>query len=246
MENHAMMRKRVLVTGGSRGIGRALVEALSADGSWDITLTYRVKKDEAQSVVNAARSCDVPCEAVCIDLLDAPAMRATITGVIESSGGFDAVVHNAALTADSNFYFMDDAQWNDVLSASLNSFYVLNKLCLPKMIEHRWGRIITLASVAGEAGNRGQVNYSAAKGALISATKALGREVGGKNVLCNVVSPGIIETDMTRDIPDMRKLIPQGRYGKPEEVAGVVAFLLSSSASYINGEVIRVNGGFYT
>ena len=205
-----------LITGGSRGIGKATVERAAASGAFDIVFTYRTEAEEAACLVEACRARDVRASALRVELLDADATKATVAAEIEENGGFDAVVHNAALTADTNFYFMDDSQWHDVLNASLNSFYILNKLALGHMIQHRWGRIVTLASVAGEMGNRGQVNYSAAKGALISATKALAREVvRARGVLCNVVSPGIIETDMTKDMPDMRKVIPQGRYGKP-------------------------------
>jgi 3-oxoacyl-[acyl-carrier protein] reductase len=144
---------------------------------------------------------------------------------------------------------MDEGQWSRVLDTSLNSLFYVNKLVLPGMVANRWGRIIALASISGEAGNRGQANYAAAKGALIATCKSLAKEVAGKGVLVNVVSPGLIETDMTKDLPikdELKRLIPVGRFGQPDEVAKVVRFLASDDASYINGAVIRVNGGLYT
>ncbi len=163
-------------------------------------------------------------------------------------GGFDIVVHNAGIADDAAFYFMTPDQWHSVLNVSLNSFFFINKACLAHMIEKKWGRIITITSISGEAGNRGQVNYSAAKGAMISATKALAKEVGRKGVLVNSVSPGLIETEMTKDLPpiDFKQMIPVGRLGRPEEVASVVKFLASEEASYINGTVVQVNGGLYS
>ncbi len=163
-------------------------------------------------------------------------------------GAFDIVIHNAGFASDAPFFFMDHDQWQSPISAALNSFFYINKACLPHMVESGWGRIVTMVSVSGEAGNRGQCNYAAAKGALIAATKSLAKEVARKGILVNAVSPGLIRTEMTENFPikDLRSLIPQGRLGEPEEVARVVAFLTSDAASYVNGTVMQVNGGLYT
>ncbi len=183
-----------------------------------------------------------------LDLSDPEAIELTIAQEIAGCGGFDGIVHNAAINDDAPFFFMDSDQWRRVIDVSLNSFFVLNKAVLPHMVTQRWGRIITLSSIAGEAGNRGQTNYAAAKGAITAATKSLAREVAAKGVLCNIVSPGIIKTSMTESLPEaeLKKMIPMGRYGQPEEVASVIGFLLSEAAAYVNGAVIRVNGGLYT
>lgn len=239
-------KKRALVTGGSRGIGMATVKLLAP--THDVVFTYRSRETEAFELVEELRGQGLVVSALHVDLLESADMRATVEREIQAHGNFDIVIHNAAMTQDSAFFFMAEKEWSDVIQVSLNSFFVLNKLALPRMIEQRWGRIITLVSVAGEAGNRGQANYAAAKGALLGATKSLAREVAAKGVLVNAVSPGIIETDMTKALPvdELKKMIPQGRLGKPEEVASVIAFLASDAASYVNGAVIRVNGGFYT
>lgn len=240
--------KRAFVTGGNRGIGKAIVQNLAIRHNMEIVFTYRSRESDAIKVVDELRFAGAKASTFQMDLLDPVTMKNKIDSEIAKNGPFDVVVHNAAIVADSAFYFMEEKMWNDVIQGSLNSFYIINKACLANMIEKRWGRIITISSVAGEAGNRGQTNYSAAKGAIISASKALGREVAGKGVLVNSVSPGLIETEMTKDVPhgEVMKLIPQGRFGKPEEVANVVGFLASEDSSYINGSVIKVNGGFYT
>ena len=218
--------------------------ALAKTGLYQVWFTWNQNEKGACKVrAEASEFCNV--NAYQLDLNSEGIEK--IETLVESVGGFDVVVHNAGFCNDVPFFLMEKNQWDSVISAGLNSFYYINKAVLPMMIEKRWGRIITLASISGESGNRGQTNYAAVKGALIAATKSLAKEMGKKNILCNVVSPGIIETDMTEHLKvDLRSAIPQGRYGKPEEVASVIAFLASDQASYINGETIRINGGLYT
>jgi 3-oxoacyl-[acyl-carrier protein] reductase len=182
-----------------------------------------------------------------MDLSSAASTQAAMESALSLAGKFDSLVLNAGITADSPLFFMEEKQWNDVLSVSLNGFFYLCKAVLPGMIQSRNGRIVTLASVSGETGQRGQCNYAAAKGALIAASKSLAKEVGRKGVLVNVVSPGFIETDMTADMDfsSFQSLVPLARPGKPSEVASVVYFLCSDAAAYITGTVIQVNGGLY-
>lgn len=239
---------RVLITGGTRGIGRATVELMAATADTEVVFSYCQQESAAAELVDLLAARGAKVSMMHLDLRHGEDCQKKVEGEIESRGGFSAVVHNAAMTSDTPFYFMTPEQWQDVINTSLNSFYYINRACLPHMVRQRKGRIVTLASVSGEAGNRGQANYAAAKGALIAATKSLAREMGGRGILSNVVSPGIIETDMTKELPKEKllEMIPVGRFGCPEEVGRVIKFLLSDDASYINGEVIRVNGGFYT
>jgi len=239
--------RHVFVTGGSRGIGAAIVRDLMARGSYQVTFTYQSRLDLAEALMDELGRPD-HLRAVAMDLRNKDSIRAALAKALGDGPGFDIVVHNAAYTADAPFFFLEEQDWESVIATSLNSFFHINKACLPHMIEKRWGRIIVMASVSGEAGQRGQTNYAAAKGALIAASKSLAREVARKGVLVNAVSPGLIETDMTHSIPvaEVLPMIPVGRFGKPEEVAKVVAFLASDDASYINGTVLQVNGGLYT
>jgi 3-oxoacyl-[acyl-carrier protein] reductase len=240
------MTKKVLITGGTRGIGRALVDLFAHQEQTNIVFTYNKSEELAHKISSSYPEGKV--RGVFMDLLQPESIQAAMAQALKEVGGFDIVIHNAGFCADTPFYFMEDAQWQNVISASLNGFYHINKLTLPFMIGNRSGKVIVIASVSGETGNRGQVNYSAAKGALIAAAKALSKEVARSGVLVNVVSPGLIQTEMIEQVPleHVVPLIPLGRVGKPEEVASVVGFLASDAASYMSGAVIRVNGGLYT
>lgn len=238
-----MRKKKVFITGGSRGIGAAMVRAFSP--THQVTFTYRTEEAKAFDLIKELGS-PPGLGAVQMDLLDPEGMKAILAHL--EGEGYDIVIHNAAATSDQVFYFMEEDQWQNIIQASLNSFFYINKAFLPNMIANRWGRIITMASVSGESGQRGQSNYAAAKGALIAASKSLAKEVARKGVLVNVISPGLIETDMsgTAPVADILPLIPIGRIGQADEVAKAALFLASDDASYICGSILQVNGGLYT
>jgi len=236
--------KRALVTGGSGGIGAAICRRLAVDGHHVIVHANR-SLDKAEAVVAAIREAGGSAEAVAFNVTDRAATAAALEKLL-AAGAIQILVNNAGIHADAVFPGMSGEQWDSVIAVSLNGFYnVTQPLSMP-MIRTRWGRIITISSVAGLTGNRGQVNYSAAKGALHAASKSLALELASRGITVNAVAPGIIATDMidgTFDADSIKQLVPMKRAGKPEEVADLVAFLASDSAAYISGQVISINGG---
>jgi len=236
--------KRALVTGGSGGIGAAICRRLAADGHHVIVHANR-SLDKAEAVVAAIREAGGSAEGVAFDVTDRTATAAALEKLL-AAGAIQILVNNAGIHADAVFPGMSGEQWDAVINVSLNGFYnVTQPLSMP-MIRTRWGRIITISSVAGLTGNRGQVNYSAAKGALHAASKSLALELASRGITVNAVAPGIIATDMidgTFDADSIKQLVPMKRAGKPEEVADLVTFLASDSAAYISGQVISINGG---
>lgn len=236
--------RNVLITGGSRGIGAATVRHFRDKGAYNVTFTYCHNKALAESICSESQlGQQVHCFQLDINNIN----RSELEKQIERQGGFDIIIHNAAYTDDAPFFFLTEDQWSKPITASLDSFYTINQLALKKMIRQKWGRIIVLSSVSGEMGNRGQSNYAAAKGALTAATKSLAIELGRKNILCNIVSPGLVDTEMTKDVPEeINKSIPLGRFGRADEIASAIGFLASDEASYINGTILQVNGGLRT
>lgn len=236
--------KRALVTGGSGGIGAAICKRLAADGHHLIVHANR-SLDKAKAVVAEIVAAGGSAEALAFDVTDRAASAIALEVLLEG-GPIQILVNNAGIHADAVFPGMSGEQWDSVLDVSLNGFFnVTQPLTLP-MIRTRWGRIISISSVAGITGNRGQVNYSAAKGALHAASKSLALELAGRNVTVNAVAPGIIATAMIEgafDAETIKNLVPMKRAGKPEEVADLVAFLASDKAAYISGQIISINGG---
>lgn len=240
------MSGRVLVTGSSRGIGRAIALRLAVDG-YDLALNCRNHPERAQEVAEEIRRAGRSATVLPFDVADRDAARAAIEADIQSGGAYYGIVCNAGIASDGAFPALEDRAWDEVLSTNLDGFYNVLKPAVMPMIRRRApGRIVTISSVAGLIGNRGQVNYSAAKAGIIGATKALATELASREITVNCVAPGLIETDMIgADTPVAKilELIPAGRIGKPEEVAAVVAFLMSPAAAYVTRQVIAVNGG---
>ena len=236
--------KHALVTGGSGGIGAAICRRLAADGHHVIVHANR-SLDKAEAVVTAIRAAGGSAEAVAFDVTDRAATAAALETLL-AAGAIQILVNNAGIHADAVFPGMSGEQWDSVIAVSLNGFYNVTQPLTMPMIRTRWGRIITISSVAGLTGNRGQVNYSAAKGALHAASKSLALELASRGITVNAVAPGIIATDMIEgafDAETIKQLVPMKRAGQPEEVADLVAFLASDSAAYLSGQVISINGG---
>jgi len=236
--------KKVLVTGASRGIGRAIALAASGAG-YQVTAHYHKGKEAAESLYREILEKGGSVTLIQFDVSNRDECREKLERWTEENGALWGIICNAGICADDSFPGMSGEYWDAVLRTDLDSFYnVLHPLIMP-VCRKKQGRIITVSSVSGITGNRGQVNYSAAKAGIIGATKALAVELASRSITVNCIAPGIIETEMIRDVPlDMvLPAIPMGRTGKPEEVAALAVFLLSESASYITRQVISVNGG---
>ncbi|MCK8046545.1 3-ketoacyl-ACP reductase FabG2 [Shewanella sp. 1CM18E] len=239
------MTKRVLITGSSRGIGKAIALKLAASGH-DIAMHFHSNQDAANATRAELEQLGVNVTCLQFDIADRAAVKQAIEQDIEQHGAYYGVVLNAGINADTAFPAMTETEWDSVVHTNLDGFYnVIHPTVMPMVQSRQGGRIITLASVSGIAGNRGQVNYSASKAGIIGATKALSLELAKRKITVNCIAPGLIETDMVSDIPkDMvNTLVPMRRMGKPAEIAGLANYLMSDDAAYITRQVISVNGG---
>ena len=237
--------RRVLVTGASRGIGRAIALALARDG-FDLAIGYLRRKPEAEQVAGEIAGLGRDASLLCFDVADREACAEAIGADIESRGAYWGAVSNAGILADGPFAGLSGEAWDRVLRTNLDGFYnVLRPLLLPMVRARRGGRIVTISSVAGISGNRGQTNYAASKAGLIGATKSLALELASRQITVNCVAPGWIETEMLEgtDPAALAPLVPLQRLGTPDDVAAAVAFLFSAGAGYITAQVLSVNGG---
>jgi 3-oxoacyl-[acyl-carrier protein] reductase len=240
-----MTSRTILVTGASRGIGRAIALRLARDG-FDLVVHCRSRRTEAEAVATEIVALGRHARVLCFDVADRAACATVLNADMEAHGAYHGVVCNAGIARDNAFPAMSGQEWDEVIHTNLDGFFnVLQPVVMPMVRRRQPGRIVTLSSVSGVAGNRGQANYSAAKAGIIGASKALALELAKRQITVNCVAPGLIETDMlpAEVVEEALKVIPLRRIGQPEEVAAVVAFLMSDEAAYVTRQVISVNGG---
>jgi 3-oxoacyl-[acyl-carrier protein] reductase len=242
--------KCALVTGGSRGIGSAICRKLAAESDYHILINYQSNAAAAEQTLAEVKSYGRTGEIIQFNVADAAQVTAALTAWQEANPEaiVEVIVNNAGITKDGLFMWMSAQDWSSVINTSLNGFFNVTNFFIQKMLRNKYGRIVNMVSVSGVKGTAGQTNYSAAKGAVVAATKALAQEVAKRNITVNAVAPGFIRTDMTGDLDEKEliRLIPVNRFGEAEEVADLVSFLTSRKASYITGEVININGGIYS
>ncbi len=242
--------KCALVTGGSRGIGSAICQKLAEESGYHILINYQNNKEAAEKTLQEVIAKGATGEIIQFNVANVEQVTRVLTAWQEKNPEaiVEVIVNNAGITKDGLFMWMTHDDWNNVVNTSLNGFFNVTNFFIQKMLRNKYGRIVNMASVSGVKGTAGQTNYSAAKGAIVAATKALAQEVAKRNITVNAVAPGFIRTDMTSllDEKELVKLVPANRFGEAEEVADLVSFLVSKKASYITGEVININGGIYS
>lgn len=242
--------KCALVTGGSRGIGSAICQKLAAETDYHILINYQSNKAAAEQTLEAVKNAGGKGEIIAFSVTDADAVKNALTTWQDANPEaiVEAIVNNAGITKDGLFMWMSHEDWSSVINTSLNGFFNVTNFFIQKMLRNKYGRIVNMVSVSGVKGTAGQTNYSAAKGAVVAATKALAQEVAKRNITVNAVAPGFIRSDMTADLDEkeLSRLIPINRFGEAEEVADLVSFLVSKKSSYITGEIININGGIYS
>lgn len=242
--------KCAIVTGGSRGIGRAICLKLAEEKNYHILINYTSNDTAAKETLAKVQELGATGELLKFDVANAEESLNILTQWQDSNPDaiVEVIVNNAGITRDGLFMWMQSEDWNSVINTSLNGFFNVTNFFIQKLLRNKYGRIINMVSVSGVKGTAGQTNYSAAKGALVGATKALAQEVAKRNITVNAVAPGFIRTDMTQDFneDELKAMIPANRFGEAEEVADLVAFLASRKASYITGEIVNINGGIYS